>query len=408
MTQQTPQRRDNLVIVISFLTFIGLGLFAGLLGLSTPSIRDQFELSLEGFGSLLLIQPLGYIASSFVTGRLNAALGNGRMFILGSTILALGLIGFAIAPSWSVLIIAGLVINAGSGLLDAGLNNYVAMYHNARQMNWLHACFGIGTTLGPLLMREVLARGLAWQIGYVIITVYIVGLLLLFLITLRHWRNDIPGTTATNPSLPAPRQASLWQTLALPVMWLSIALFFVYAGVELGVGQWAYTLFTEGRGIDVETAGLWVAIYWGTFTVGRILFGFVTDRISITLALRLCIAGTILGAALLWMNSTPTVGFGGLALLGFAQAPLFPLLVLRTPDRVGARHSANAIGFQVSAAGIGFAIVPSLTAWLANAAGLESIGLFFLVLAVFIFILHEVTLLARPKSARIEVVAGTD
>ena len=47
-------------------------------------------------------------------------------------------------------------------LLDAGLNNYVALYHNARQMNWIHACFGIGVTLGPLLMREVLARGLAW------------------------------------------------------------------------------------------------------------------------------------------------------------------------------------------------------------------------------------------------------
>ena len=56
--------------------------------------------------------------------------------------------------------------------------------------------------------------------------------------------------------------------------------------MEVGVGQWSATLLIEGRGINVETAGRWVGVYWGAFTVGRILFG-LFDRYNVRLVIRL-------------------------------------------------------------------------------------------------------------------------
>jgi len=38
--------------------------------------------------------------------------------------------------------------------------------------------------------------------------------------------------------------------------------------------------------------------------------------------------------------------FLGLALIGFSGSPFFPVLTSNTPERLGAKHAANAIGYQ--------------------------------------------------------------
>ena len=57
-------------------------------------------------------------------------------------------------------------------------------------------------------------------------------------------------------------------------------MFFIYAGLEATPGQWVFTCFTQARGIAEETAGLWVSIYWGSFTIGRIFFGAIITRLN--------------------------------------------------------------------------------------------------------------------------------
>jgi fucose permease len=36
-------------------------------------------------------------------------------------------------------------------------------------VNWLHACYGIGATIGPIIMASVLMASHPWQRGYVIV-----------------------------------------------------------------------------------------------------------------------------------------------------------------------------------------------------------------------------------------------
>ncbi len=84
-------------------------------------------------------------------------------------------------------------------------------------------------------------------------------------------------------------------------------------------------------------------------------------------------------------------------ILGIAQAPIFPLLITTTPERVGHEHAANAIGFQVSAAGVGVALLPRLAGTLASRAGLEIIGLFLVVILLLMVGLHEIMVWRRPR-----------
>jgi fucose permease len=212
------------------------------------------------------------------------------------------------------------------------------------------------------------------------------------------WRSVVPQPTSDSPV----NRVSLGSVLRMPAVWMGIAMFFLYAGLEATPGQWVFPLFTQVRGIDEVSAGQWVSIYWGSFTIGRIFFGAIITRVQTLLLLRLCLLGALSGALLLWWNPAAWVGFAGLTLLGFSQAPLFPVLISNTPKRVGALNAPNAIGFQVAGAGVGIAALPALAGILANNISLEIIPPFIVTAGVLMIVLHE---LSVAQSARIQETA---
>jgi fucose permease len=169
----------------------------------------------------------------------------------------------------------------------------------------------------------------------------------------------------------------------------------MYTGIEIASGRWASSLFIEGRHIDPETAGLWVSTYWGMFTIGRVLAGFVRGVTPITF-LRLSMIGAVIAAALLLWN--PVTWASGLAigLLGLTFAPVFPMLVSATPGRVGKRHAPNAIGLQIAGAGLGGLVLPSLTGILAKAISIDTMPVLILIVTIAILVLHEALLRFPP------------
>jgi fucose permease len=172
-------------------------------------------------------------------------------------------------------------------------------------------------------------------------------------------------------------------------VWLNVALFFVYTGLEVSAGQWSYSLFTEARGVAPGVAGIWVAVYWAGLTSGRIVSGAVASRIPGDALLRLGTIGSVIGALLIWWDPGMSSGFLGLAVLGFALAPIFPTLIALTPTRLGPLHATSAIGFQVAGAYLGTAAIPGLTGVLAVHGGLVVIGPCLFGTAVVLLLLQE-------------------
>jgi fucose permease len=377
-------------IAIAFLMFVGLGLSAGLLGVAWPYMQAEFNLALDAVSVLFLVQTITYTLASFIIGRIMARLGSGMSLVGGTLILALCMFSIAASATWVLVVVSGLIAGFGSGIIDAGLNMYVTTYHSAREMNWLHASFGIGITLGPLLMTYSALR-LKWQIGYAITGAVLVVILALIIATRHLWRNEGFQSAENTPV----RRASFSQSLRLPVLWFSMITFLAYVAMEIGIGQWAYTLLTQSRGITPEVAGPWVSIYWGVFTGGRILFGFVANRLDATQLLRWCLLGAVVGTFLFAWNPLPIIGSIGLIVVGFAEAPIFAMLMMTTPQRVGLEHAENGISLQMASVGLGSAILPGLIGTIGRNFGLETMTATFTVVAVIAFVFHELTRLAR-------------
>ncbi|WP_213455244.1 MFS transporter [Rhizomonospora bruguierae] len=445
------------LLALAYAGFISLGLPDGLLGVGWPSMRLDFGQPAGAVGYLLAAGTVGYMASSVAAGFVLARLGVGRLLAISTGMAALALIGYALSPVLATVVGCALLLGLGSGAIDSGLNAYAAEHFGARHMNWLHASFGAGATLGPLVMTGVLSAGLAWRWGYGLVAAAQALLATAFALTAGAWAAHrrvaaaplgesvaaapVGGSVAVAPvggSAPAESVAAaplggsvsaaplgetvaaalvggsapagsapagsapaesapagsasarppVRRTLAVPAVWFGAAMFLCYVGLEVGAGLWAYTLLTEGRGANARVAGLCVSAYWGSLFVGRIVIGLLGDRVAPRHTLAACLALLMAGAALVALPAA-WVAVLGLIVIGFAAAPIFPLLTLTTADRVGPEHADRAIGVQIGAAGLGGAVLPTgiglaLERWGAGALGL---ALFAIGVAVIVFYL---------------------
>jgi len=209
-----------------------------------------------------------------------------------------------------------------------------------------------------------------------------------------------------------------------------MATYLAYVGLEIGIGQWTFILLTESRGIPQGIAGPWVSVYWGTFTIGRIVFGIIATRFRIERLLRNCMLAVIVGVALfwwhpvnvsslvngiyalkpigiaLWWNPANIITFIGLVIIGVAQAPVFPLLMSDTAQRVGAEYAENSISMQMAAVGVGTAILPGLIGTIGQSFGLETMAATFVVMSVIVVAFHELTILGRIKQPALASTQG--
>jgi fucose permease len=385
MTTSTLIKRPGLLtILIAYSAFVTLGLIDGILGVAWPSMRATFDLPLDALGVLLLAGTVGHIIASFNNGRFLQITGVAVLLVLSLALRGGAILTQALAPAWLLIVGAGFFSGLGAGMLDSGMNTFAAARFRPRLLNWLHASFALGASMGSLLMTFLLDIEQTWRVGFGLLGGIYLLLAVVFAFTRDRWTLPHQDETADAPAQSNIRSRD---TFKLPIVWISILTFALYTGLEIGLGQWSYTVAIESRAIPEDTAGLWTTLYWGSLLAGRVILGFIETNTEhlIRYALLLVVAGGLLFA----LNLSPLLSVIGLMMSGFGLAPVFPALIALTPFRIGSAHASNAIGFQVGAAGVGGAVLPGLAGVLGDAYGLEYIAIFMAVAAVLLFLSQE-------------------
>src|SRR5262249_21116932 len=236
-----------------------------MLGVAWPAMRGTFGQPLAALGLVLLALTCGYLTASAASGFVEARLGTAAVLTAGFGASAAAMLAFATAPSWLLFVLGALILGLGAGSVDAGANAYMALEHGAGPLNLLHAGYGLGAALGPAVMTALLAAGLVWRLAYAgIVGACRWGPALAPLVAVAGtWRSwSVTRDIST-------RTAEARGRVPLALVGASLAMFFVYTGVEVGAGQWSYTFLTAARALPSTAAGLAVSGYWAGLPPGR-------------------------------------------------------------------------------------------------------------------------------------------
>ena len=375
----------SLLLAVIYLAFIGLGLPDSLLGAAWPSMYGELGVPLSAAGSISIIIAGGTIVSSLLSDRMLRRFGTGPVTVVSVGLTAVALLGFSCTSAFWQACLWGVPYGLGAGSVDAALNNFVALHYRSRHMSWLHCFWGIGATAGPYVMGLCLTNGLSWNGGYRVIGLAQAGLVGCLVLSLPLWRRTRSEQARAVPQAPL----TLRQALALPDAKCILTAFFCYCALETTTGLWASSYLVLAHGLTAEKAASWAGLFYLGITVGRLISGFVSDRLGDVRMVRI---GQIVVCAGLTLLALPLGGgfaLAGLVCVGLGCAPIYPCLLHETPAHFGAGQSQALMGMQMACAYLGNTLMPPVFGFLAQQVSARLYPFYLLAFAVVMLYMSE-------------------
>jgi fucose permease len=377
-------QRVRVPVLVSYLAFVLVGVNAGVGGVLLLAQMGDYGVDRATIGITFFTGSAGFVAAGLSTGVLIGRFGVRLALAAGGGAYVLAGLYLATRPPFVAFVGVQLVVGYGLGILESGLNAYLAALPGAAPLlNRLHAFFGVGALAGPVLAAWLISVA-SWTVVWLILALAFVPLVAAFLAVYpgrppaavegspREMSTQAPGTAALpsgtsagTPTTPERAGGLLGAALREPGVVLGAVMLAVYVGLELSVGNWGFSYLVQARALARPLAGYAVSGYWLGLTLGRFLISPLADRLGAATAgmMYTCLAGVTAATTLAWVSPNAALASAALMLLGFFLGPIFPTMMAITPRLAPPKLAPTAIGVMNAAAVVGGAGLP----WLAGA-----------------------------------------
>ena len=226
-------------------------------------------------------------------------------------------------PLLGVVSIAIGVVGVAEGMLDVGVNTLIVWEFRegaAPRLNALHACFGFGAFLSPLVVALASSVGgvsLAYAALALSIVVLPLGLLRL-----------------PSPSPIVQNHRERRRTVDRILLALVSAFFVIYVGSEASLGGWVYT-YAIASGLGGAAVGAYLtSAFWGALAAGRVISIALANRVEPARLMTAGMVGGLAGAIVVLALPRSLVALAvGTVCAGGSLAAVFP-----TTLTLAARH----------------------------------------------------------------------
>ena len=356
-------------LALAFAGFVLIGLGGGAGGVLLPAQIADYHVDKSRIGLLFFAFSAGYVVAGAANGWLLRRFGLRMTVVTGTAVFALSTFAAGLEPLFPVLLLVTVVFGLGSGVIDAALNAYLAgLPRPTARLNLLHAFYGVGALLGPLLAGAILTRGLSWGAVYLVFAAGAVPLVVAFAL---WYPRDLPVDGAS----PAPAGPVFGSAVRHPAVLLCGVFLTVYVGIEVSLGNWAFSFLVEERGQGALLAAWVTSGYWLGFTFGRFILSALAQRFGVgPVELTFGCLGVVAASTLLtWFVPGTVAAAVGFVLVGAALGPIFPLTIAVLPRLAPGAIVPTAIGLLVVVSVLGAAFFPWLAGTIAQHAGLDSL-----------------------------------
>jgi fucose permease len=360
-------------VLLAYAAFVLLGIGAGVNGVLLVAQMDDYGVSRATIGLTFFTRSAGFVAAGATAGALIHRYGVRLIVAIGGAGYVLVALYTATRPAFVAFVLLQVGAGYAVGLLESVLNVYLMELPNATTLlNRLHGFFGVGALLGPPLATWIVDAS-AWPTVWLVLAGIAAPLTAGFLAAFPRMRDSLTGVQEGH--------GLLWPALRARGVLLGAALLAVYVGLELGLGNWAFSYLVQGRGQGELLAGYTVSGFWLGLTAGRFLISPILTRLGMTAVgvMYTSLVGVVCAAGLVWLLPA------GLVLVGFFLGPVFPTAMAVAPQLTTARLVPTAIGVMNAGSVIGGSALPWLAGAIAQRAGVWTLLPFSLALAVLQF-----------------------
>jgi len=332
-----------------YLAFVALGTNGAVLGPTLSGLAEHTQTQLSQISLLFTAGWLGYLFGSFLGGRLyDRKLGHPVM--AASLIVMAAMLALAPLPTFFWLLFAVfLILGIAQGTLDVGGNTLLVWVHTddvTPYMNGLHFFFGIGATLSPFIIAQAMLHS-----GDITWAYWTLAVLMLpaavWLLRLR------------SPAIQSESQDGLIRPIDHRLLALIVMFCIFLVGTEVSFGGWIFSYAVATDLGSETTAAYLTSVFWGTFTLGRLLAIPVAFRLRPSAIMLGGLVGCLISLSIifLWPNSSAALWLGTIG-MGLSMAPIFPTAISFVERRMSI--TGRVIGWFFVGASLGSMSMPWL------------------------------------------------
>ena len=381
-------------IIVTYIAMASNGIFSSLIGVVWPVMYSDISTDISNAGIATFVLSVSFVIFGMLTEKMNKKMKTEKIVMLGTFILALSQFFISGISSFSSLLVSLFICGMGSSMVDYSLNKYLAVYGAQKEMNWLHSFWGVGALVGPLIASFFIKRG-SWRMVYSVSAIIHLGVLLILILSIPLWENvTVPKHLEedTIQDKPAVSKIPLTFAIFLP----SVMISFFAVSVENSTNYWGSTFFSVTRNIPPDHSAKFISVFFAFFMLGRLLAGFLSDRLNNNQMIFSGLITMIIGVVLLLFPLDKSFIYLSVALIGLGNGPIFPAINHGTPERVGYENSQRVIGLQISAAAVSGAITPAFFGWISSFIGMGVFPTLLLIYSIFAFIFFIIMLKQKP------------
>ncbi|RSM14125.1 hypothetical protein CDV31_005587 [Fusarium ambrosium] len=376
---------------VTNISFLIMGMNDGCLGALLPYIETYYAIDYTTVSTLFVVPFAGYIVAALVNNWIHYTVGQRGAAFIGPITRLLAYLPMALHPSFPVLPCVMMFTGFGNGVQDSAYNAWIGNMHHANELlGFLHGSYGVGATISPLIASAMITEAhLEWYTFFYIMigltsVEFIIG-------TTAFWGATGDEYKRRMHSQQGKSRVTTLMAVKEPVTWIVAIFLLGYVAAEVSLGGWIVTFMLRVRHAKPFLAGLTVTLFWLGLTLGRVVLGFVTERIGEKLAITMYLALSILLELLYWLVPDFVASVIFVMLLGFFLGPLFPAAIVAATKLLPTDYHISALGFASAVGGGGAAIGPFAVGAIAQQTGVQVLQP--IVLGILAFIIAVWTLL---------------
>ncbi len=368
----------SLLIAVIYLIFISLGLPDSLLGSGWPAMHAAFSVPSSYAGYVSMAISFMTIISALLSPIMIKRFHTKWIVIVSIFLTVMGLIGFSISTSYAMLFVFAVPYGMGAGAIDASVNHYVANNYSGSVMNFLHCFYGVGAVISPNIMAVALSKA-SWNEGYRWTAYIQIFILLICIISLPLWKKNESDSNKQEEEVARIREA-----LKRPGVVLTLIAFFAYCSGEATCFLWTSSYFAGVKeGLTDHLIASFGSLIFGGLMLGRLISGFVSNRLGDRMLIRIGIFVEVVGILLVMIPVASFIPAAiGFVIIGTGMGPVYPAIQHMAPTNFGERYSAAVIGLQMASAYIGSTFMPMIFGNIQEKIGIGIMPFYLLIFAV--------------------------